>query len=271
MNDQHELLGAYVTDALDPDERTEFEAHLGNCADCRAEETDLREVLAALADAHPVGPPAELEDAVIARVRATTGPAEPGEAPGARNAPSAAEATTGQPGAPAALAPEATVHDLSRRRSWPRAAGWLAAAACGGLLFAAGFGVGQGQSVNAEVATGDDQAMADIVAVAAAPDATVLPVDMMGTTSRVLASDEMGKAAFLASDLPTPAKGMCYQVWRVAADGTKESAGTFTPDADGHVAVVLEGSPDTAGFVITTEPPGGSRAPTGDMVGQVDA
>lgn len=162
------------------------------------------------------------------------------------------------------------MHDLRARKAWPRAAGWLAAAACGGLLFAAGFGVGQGQSRDAGLAAGDAQAMADIVAVAAAPDATVLPVDIMGTTSRVLASDEMGKAAFLASDLPTPAKGLCYQVWRVSADGTKESAGTFTPDADGHVAVVLEGSADTVGLVITTEPPGGSKAPTGDMVGQVD-
>ncbi len=257
MNQDHDMLGAYVTDALDPSERSRFEAHLAGCAQCRAEAADLREVLATLADAEPVRPPAHLEDAALARALA-----------GAAATPHPA-ATPSSATIPAHDSDAAAGRELPRRRSWPRAAGWLAAAACGALLFAAGFGVGQGQSGDASVA-GSTQAMADIVAVAAAADATVMPVDIMGTTSRVLASDEMGKVAFLASDLPTPAKGMCYQVWRVAPDGSKQSAGTFTPDADGHVAVVLEGSADTAGFVITTEPPGGSKAPTGDMVGQVD-
>jgi anti-sigma-K factor RskA len=93
----------------------------------------------------------------------------------------------------------------------------------------------------------------------------------MGSTTRVVVSDEMGKVALLASDLPTPAKGMCYQVWRVADDGSKESAGVFTPDADGRVAVVLDAASGAESFVITVEPPGGSPKPTGDMVGQVEA
>ena len=54
----------------------------------------------------------------------------------------------------------------------------------------------------------------------------MLPVDIMGTTSRVVISEEMDKAVFLASELPMPAKGMVYQVWTVAEDGQMTSAGS---------------------------------------------
>ena len=67
MNDVHDLLGAYCTDSLDPQERADFEIHLQGCAECRAEAADFREVLAALADMDPVAPPDTLEDLVVAR------------------------------------------------------------------------------------------------------------------------------------------------------------------------------------------------------------
>jgi anti-sigma-K factor RskA len=143
----------------------------------------------------------------------------------------------------------------------------MAAAAAGALLFAGGVGLGRSQ-VPAESASGE--AMAAVVAVASAPDAHVLPVDIMGTTSRVVISQEMDKAVFLAADLPMPAKGMCYQVWRVAEDGTMESAGVAVPAADGHLAVVLDGgAQDVTKFMITMEPPGGSDHPSGDMLAEV--
>jgi anti-sigma-K factor RskA len=37
MADMHDRLGAYVLDALDPDERREFERHLDSCSTCRSE------------------------------------------------------------------------------------------------------------------------------------------------------------------------------------------------------------------------------------------
>ncbi len=253
MSDIHDLLGAYVTDALEPGERAQFEAHLADCPQCRAESADLREVLAALADADPVRPPADLEDKVVRRARAGAG------------------TTTPAPPEPAPLAPD-ELSNRRRRRDWARSAPWLAAAACGGLLFAGGYTLGQGQEAERAVAAPEGQVMSDIVSVAAAPDATVLPVDIMGTTSRVVASDEMDKSVFLASALPMPAKGMCYQVWRVTDDGQMVSAGSFTPAPDGHVAVVLDGGAgDVAKFMITMEPPGGSTHPTGEMLAEVRA
>ncbi len=258
MNDIHDLLGAYCTDALDADDRAAFERHLDSCDDCRTEAADFREVLGALAAAHPVHPPRGLEDAVVDRAR-TQGSGRPGE-PAEPSKPPAATVVPDRDS-------PATISSPMPPR-WRRTAPWMAAAAAGALLFAGGVGLGRSQVPAESAAAGD--AMAAVVAVASAEDAHVLPVDIMGTTSRVVMSQEMDKAVFLASDLPMPAKGMCYQVWRVAEDGTMESAGVATPAADGHIAVVLDGgAQDVTKFMITMEPPGGSDHPSGDMLAEV--
>lgn len=257
MTDIHDLLGAYCTDALDAGDRAGFEVHLSTCDECRAEAADFREVLAALADAHPVRPPNSLEDAVVARAR--TG------APSADSPPLRVPATAAQ--VPAGGSPAATVTPLVPL--WRRAAPWMAAAAAGAVLFAGGVGLGRTQAPTESASSADMDA---VVAVTAAEDARILPVDLMGTQSKVVVSEEMDKAVFLASELPMPAKGMCYQVWRVSPDGTMESAGVAIPAADGYIAVMLDGgAQDVAKFMITMEPPGGSDHPSGEMLGEVRA
>jgi anti-sigma-K factor RskA len=262
VNDIHDLLGAYCTDALDADERVAFEQHLRACAECRNEAADFREVLAALADAHPVRPPSSLEDAVMAgALPAGRSDSEEPPAPG-----------TSEPTTPADPVPDdpsvAAVTPLVP--AWRRAAPWMAAAAAGALLFAGGVGLGRSQAPADSAAPAGD--MAGVVAVASAADAHVLPVDIMGTTSRVVMSGEMDKAVFLASELPMPAKGMVYQVWTVAGDGQMASAGSFTPDEDGHVAAVLDcGAAGVDKFMITMEPPGGSEHPSGEMLAEIEA
>ncbi|MEA3055576.1 MAG: hypothetical protein QOD30_1008, partial [Actinomycetota bacterium] len=44
-----ELLGAYALDAVDPDERSDVEDHLRDCARCRAEVAEHRDTAAFLA------------------------------------------------------------------------------------------------------------------------------------------------------------------------------------------------------------------------------
>ena len=261
MNDIHDLLGAYCTDALDADERAAFEEHLATCAECRDEAADFREVLAALADAHPVRPPSSLEDAVLAGARAGGGSVTTEDSPATGPSDSTTAATANDP-SPATVPPLVP--------AWRRAAPWLAAAAAGAMLFAGGVGLGRSQAPAESAAPDGD--MADVVAVASAADAHVLPVDIMGTTSRVVMSGEMDKAVFLASELPMPAKGMVYQVWTVAEDGQMTSAGSFTPDDDGHIAAVLDcGAAGVDKFMITMEPPGGSEHPSGEMLAEIDA
>jgi anti-sigma-K factor RskA len=205
-------------------------------------------------------PPAGIAEAVLGQVRggATAAGTVPraGTAAGHLGAPSVQGAAGDLPTRPV---------DVTRSRRRDPAA-WLTAAAVGALVFAGGVVVGRAGAPAADLA--ESAAVSSVLAVASAADAHVLPVDLMGAPSRVIMSQEMGKVAFVAEDLPTPAKGQCYQVWKVTADGSKESVGVVTPDADGHIAVVLEGAGDGATeFVITLEPPGGSKQPTGDMVG----
>jgi anti-sigma factor RsiW len=71
----HESTGAYVLDALPPDERREFEAHLEGCEACRREVEQLR----VAADALPVGvtqyaPPPALKERLMAQVAAPAAP-----------------------------------------------------------------------------------------------------------------------------------------------------------------------------------------------------
>ncbi len=65
-----ELAAPYALGALAPDERERFEAHLADCAACRAEVRALRDVAVLLADAAPAAtPPPGLRDRVLREAR----------------------------------------------------------------------------------------------------------------------------------------------------------------------------------------------------------
>ena len=69
--DLHELVAAYALDAVDDDERREFERHLGTCERCAAELAALRETAASLAYATPSAPPpAALRERILDSARA---------------------------------------------------------------------------------------------------------------------------------------------------------------------------------------------------------
>ncbi|MBO0842203.1 MAG: zf-HC2 domain-containing protein, partial [Nocardioides sp.] len=69
--DVHALVGAYLLDALDDDERTDFEAHLAQCESCADEVGSLRAATAALADPLRSEPAPELRERVLAAAAAT--------------------------------------------------------------------------------------------------------------------------------------------------------------------------------------------------------
>lgn len=68
MSDIHDLVAPYALDALGPDERDEFEAHLDVCDSCRAEAADLLEGAAILATAIAVSPPPRLKAKVLSEI-----------------------------------------------------------------------------------------------------------------------------------------------------------------------------------------------------------
>ena len=67
----HDLTAAYALDALDADDRREYEAHLARCDRCRAELASLSEAATALAYAvDSPAPPPQLRERILERARA---------------------------------------------------------------------------------------------------------------------------------------------------------------------------------------------------------
>ena len=67
----HALTGAYVCDALEPEERRELEEHLRECGPCAQEVAEFRAVAAVLGAALAVPPPDRLLAAVRANLAVT--------------------------------------------------------------------------------------------------------------------------------------------------------------------------------------------------------
>jgi anti-sigma-K factor RskA len=66
----HELSAAYALDALDGDERREFEEHLTHCAECRQDVASFQEAASALAYQVEVAPPPPaLKDRILEQAR----------------------------------------------------------------------------------------------------------------------------------------------------------------------------------------------------------
>ena len=69
-SDLHELVAPYALDALDADERADFERHLAECERCSAQLADLQEAVAALAFAvEGPEPPAALRGRILESAR----------------------------------------------------------------------------------------------------------------------------------------------------------------------------------------------------------
>src|SRR5262245_45222460 len=69
-NDIHDLVAPYALDALDAEERVEFERHLEGCRRCQAELLELQEGALALAwAAEGPEPPAGLRDRILESAR----------------------------------------------------------------------------------------------------------------------------------------------------------------------------------------------------------
>ncbi len=71
MADFHDLAAAYVVDALDADERTEYERHLEGCEACQIDVTRLREPVQAMADVLAEGPSPARRQAVLEEIAVT--------------------------------------------------------------------------------------------------------------------------------------------------------------------------------------------------------
>jgi anti-sigma-K factor RskA len=256
-----ELLPAHAIGALDGEDLRAFEAHLAECARCRAALLEWQRETEALAlSATPVEP-SDLTRARLLREVDQMKSTSP------------AAASPGQP------------TQVGR-------AGWWVAAAALALAVWAGTQqrglrrqIARLESENQVVGAQLEQVSRELEAnrgeltrlriaaqILTTPD--LRPVVLAGLTDAPSAighsfvNPEEHRALFKAYKLPQAPAGKTYQLWFIA-DGKPVSAGVFDVDPQGYAQIVVEGVAPLEhiqAWAVTIEPAGGVPQPTGAMV-----
>jgi anti-sigma-K factor RskA len=245
MSDIHALSGAYAVDALDDDEREQFEQHLAACPECRAEVRSFSETAALIAEPEAESPPPSLRDSVLSGI-ASTRPLPP-------ESPEATPETT--PETTSESSPTPAVRPL-HRRTFPLLVAASVALVLVGLGIFGGVRLLQNNgSSNADLA---DQILN-------APDAVSSTQSLAGGGELTLVqSPSLERAVMIGKDVPAPQTGTTYQLWLQQPGKGMVSAGLMS---DAEEPTVLTGNAATAkAAAVSVEPPGGSTKPTTDPI-----
>jgi anti-sigma-K factor RskA len=252
MIDIHALSGAYAVDALDDDERAEFERHLAECSACQAEVTSLREAATLLAETTEVTPSAGLRDRVLADI-ATVRPLPPlvDHGPDPAQEPARGTVTT--------LESHRETHRAAHRRR--RALPFLAAAA-------AVIALGAGGVVYSQV--GDDAPTSSTEQVLEAGDAQRVTVDLDGGgTATVVRSRELNRAVIETHDMPAAPDGHAFVLW-LGHDGVMTQAGVMPQGADQEVLLSGDAATATSAAVSVEEAGTNPTTPSESVVASFD-
>lgn len=226
--DVHTLIGAYVLDALPPDERAHFERHLGDCDVCGAEVTDLLAVAARLGISAEEPAPPSLRRRVLSAIDV--------------------------------VRPLSPRRDVQRSRPWGRR---LALAAAAAVALVTGGVVGAQFADRGTPAF--DTAAGQVLA---APDVrTVVLESDRGVQASLHWSPDLDQGVLVASGLTEPAGGGVYQLW-AHREGEPRPAGSFSAPEEGTLSQVVRGLRGVQEIAVTVEPEGGATAPTGPVVMQ---
>jgi anti-sigma-K factor RskA len=249
--------GAYVLNALDKNEREDFEAFMAESPELRNEVTELTDtsVLLGLA-VEPVTPSADLKANIMSMLAST--PQLPREVAPVRTlhaVPSVQDAQAQPNEQPADYPSE--LNGKARARWFNRPVVALVSAAAAVAIIIGGGGV----LVNSINDNGRiSQQASALASINAAPDVqrSVATVSTGGKATLVW-SEKVGKSALLTTGLDALPSGKTYELWYIDSSGKPTSAGLL----DGSSWKVLSGTMsagDTIG--VTVEPAGGSDAPT---------
>lgn len=228
-HDMNALVGAYVLDALNPDEREAFELHLHACNDCTAEVRDLQATAAELSHLTATEAPTSVREGVLAgidRVRPL---------------------------------PPITDNVVALRRTasarfWPM----LAAAAAVLLVVVGGWGYQQHRDAD----RANSRASA-LTALVAAPDAkTVIARMNGGGTATVVVSRSRSEFALVADDMPKLASGRTYQLWTMDEAGHAKSFGVFDASSGRTIVTARGDLTDATTVGVSVEKAGGAPSPT---------
>ena len=223
----------YALGALTAEERAAFEAHLADCAVCRADVQALGEVSGLLAHAAAAATPRPaLRERILREARAVRPLAAGG-------------------------------------RGLP----WLAVAAAVVLAVAAGVAYlkerGSRQMLERAVAVARDSlaAQQQLVATLLAPDVNTAVLASKGRppTARVFWNPSRHRVVMAVFDLPPAPAGRIYQLWAIQTGKAPVSLGIFNTAPDGRLTTSLDVPPALVAFdvtAVTEEPAGGSPQPT---------
>jgi hypothetical protein len=255
MSEIHGAVGSYVVNALDGDEREEFEAHLAVCPTCTREVQEFCETaaeLSLLASATP--PPAALRSSILSAISEVR-PLPPELLPPEPSA----EIAPAQPSPPAAeTAPaDRPIDELALRRQQRRtrilsvmvAAVVAAALALGGVVY------GLVQARQAQVA--QQAAETELLT---APDVKTYTATMKdGGQVSFVVSRSLNRAMFVGKDLPAVGADRTYQLWtlegkRAIPDNTVSGGG----DRKEFFRETLGG---VTGLAVSVEAAGGAQQP----------
>ena len=220
----HELTAGYALDALDPDERREYEAHLADCERCREELASLAQTTEALAiAASGPAPPPGLRDRILEGARA--------------------EAQVVVPFEP----------------RWRRTVPVLAAAAAMATVVALAVGLwAERLSGDLDDARSALERARAAAAVLADPEART--VALQAGDGRLVVGPE-GEAVLVLDGMDPAPAGKTYELWIIEGD-TPQRAGLF-PGRDGRDVVPVDGTVAEGDIVaVTIEDAAGVDAPT---------
>jgi anti-sigma factor RsiW len=223
----HALTAGYALDALDPEDRRAYEAHLGACADCREELGRMWQTSEALAvAASGPEPPAALRERILAAARAE----------------------------PQVVVPI----DPRRSRATPVLGAVAAVAAV--VALAVGLWATQlsGDLDETRSALEREQANAAVLA-----DPAARTVALQAGDGRLVVAED-GRAVLVLDGLDPAPAGMTYEAWIVPGGelAGASPAALFTGSDDTDI-VGLEGTVDDGDVVaVTVERAGGADAPT---------
>ena len=231
-------LEAYAQGVLDERERARVEAHVQDCAECAAELSEYRSVIALLPAAlHTEDAPSSAWDAI----ERTIGRHE-----------------VAAPRSPASIGRWrfGRWHGLPRKLQ-PALLGITAAAVIGLIAW------------NASLQTKLSDRHTTLVAPGNTTEETVVELTArIGQNSlggRLFMSGDRQQGGLVVAGLPELASGRSYQVWFIRPDQSRAPAGVFRVDNLGQ-AVFLVAVPqptrDFNGVAITEEPEGGSGSPS---------
>jgi anti-sigma-K factor RskA len=246
MSDPQNLSGAYALNALDAQERAEFESVMDGSEQLRNEVTELTDTAVELGlSVAPVDPPASLRASILDAVASTPQLAEERR-----------EATR--------LEAPASPAELKARSRWGAPLVRVGAVAASIVLIVGlAFGVRAGLQLQSDVATANQ-----ITQIQAADDSQRRTVQLEGGGSATAVwSGQLRQAALLVDDWRQLPAGSTYELWFMDASGAATPAGTFDVDGNGSHSAVLEGAMDAGDSIgVTVEPAGGSDSPSDQVV-----